>query len=229
MELFNKITKWISEKKKKFVCLVLLAFFVPIFLVLFIYSIPSLIPSYVSPLSAGDLLGYYASFVATLGTVTLGLIAAMQSQIINELSIKANEPDLAYRCVSVDSTFSLSIKNRSENITRFPTLYEASLFPKHVKAPKIELKLDNNNVDLLKENNVLDVKLNYGKGKIPSKFILVANLNYQDKLGLHYNKKITFECDNGKFSDVILIEDEPKKKLLSGGKIQIRKQSDFDK
>mgnify|MGYP006401331233 FL=1 len=107
MELFNKIIKWISEKKKKFVCLVLLAFFVPIFLVLFIYSIPSLIPSYVSPLSAGDLLGYYASFVATLGTVTLGLLAAMQSQIINELSIKANEPDLVYKCVSVNNNFSI--------------------------------------------------------------------------------------------------------------------------
>lgn len=227
MELFNNLTKWIEDHKIKTVCLIILVFVSPIILIQAAYSFPSFIPSYVSPFSAGDLLGYFGAFIATLGTVTLGLIAVKQSEEITTLNIKANEPYLAYRCDFFDLYFTLLLKNRSDNITRSLNLNKASLFPKQDNAKKIELKFDINHIYQLKENDYHGVNLNCEKENIPSAFILEINVSYQDRLGFYYYKKIIFSYENGEFSNDILIKDEPKKKLLSGGKVLNQRQSDF--
>ena len=91
LEPLNKMLDWIMMHKKRFIVFVILGFFVPIILVQVVYSIPSFIPFFTSPLDAGDLLGYYAAFIATAGTVFLGAVAVWQNSVIHNKNVAIQE------------------------------------------------------------------------------------------------------------------------------------------
>lgn len=91
MDLLNRLLEWIKTHKKRFAAYVILGFIFPIVFVQVAYSIPTFIPSFSSPLSAGDLLGYYAAFIATAGTVFLGAVALWQNSVIHQKNVAIQE------------------------------------------------------------------------------------------------------------------------------------------
>lgn len=117
MAILNTILGWIKAHKIAFTIIVILLFLVPIILVQVFFSIPALIPSFASPLSAGDLLGYYATFIATAGTVFLGFVAVKQNQIIAENEEKYQK-----------QTAEREEKYQKETAERENKLYDAAVF-----------------------------------------------------------------------------------------------------
>jgi len=84
MEFLNKLLSKIEKHPIRTLCVVILGFIIPVVSVQAAYTFPSIIPNFTSLLSAGDLLGFYAAFIATAGTVFLGFVAVKQNQIIAE-------------------------------------------------------------------------------------------------------------------------------------------------
>ncbi len=170
MEFLNKILDWIIKHKKKTIFYAFLFFVVPIVLVQVAYSFPTFIPHFNSPLSAGDLLGYYAAFIATAGTVFLGFVAVKQNQIIAEKArqfqeysrkqeIKANEPKLKCKQIEYvpDSSekicgfpiFIVTISNVSENGAS--NIHIEDSYITYAKNSMRQILLPNTNIDYLEK------------------------------------------------------------------------------
>lgn len=140
VELLNKMLDWIKTHKMRFIVLVILVFIVPIILVQVAYSLPTFIPSFTSPLSAGDLLGYYAAFIATVGTVFLGAVAVWQNSVIHKKEMAIQEKNEIEKIAAakpllkgLDGIFSnrstIEIKIKIEyNLAKIKKIHSAEIF-----------------------------------------------------------------------------------------------------
>jgi len=96
MEVLDKLIIRIRKHPIRVTLLLLVFFLIPLLIIHLLYSYS--IPFLESHWSAGDLLGYYASFVTTLGTIALSLVAVWLTYTIakteNEREEKKRAADI---------------------------------------------------------------------------------------------------------------------------------------
>lgn len=80
------IIKWIKNKKVKVILIILALFFVPLIVVHLLFKLNTGIYFLQADWSSGELIGYIAGFEAFIGTITLGVVAVVQTSQANSLS-----------------------------------------------------------------------------------------------------------------------------------------------
>jgi hypothetical protein len=207
MEILDTIIGKI--KKHKLICFLIIVctFLLPLLIIHFLYSPPSFFPSVQTNWSAGDLLGYYASFVSTLGTIALSLVAIMLSYMIakaeNEREEKKRVDDITvatailslkeinYYSSTFDIVFGkkeeydilLIISNNSINVATDVQIINPILLLKNESNP-INLVFDKENKNYIDGKDEVRFYIRYGKLK-QSESKLTFTLYYKDSYLIH--------------------------------------------
>lgn len=88
MQVFDKMINWIKKHVFLTILFVFAAFLLPLLIIHLLFSFPLTTNSlFTTHWSAGELLGYVAAFISTIGTVTLAAVAIYQ----NHAFIKENQ------------------------------------------------------------------------------------------------------------------------------------------
>lgn len=196
---------WMNNHKKLIAFITFMIIFGIPFIIHVLFKLHSNIDFFVAEWTAGELLSYYGSILAFLGTVILGALSLYQNQIIKQESDKrtelleqrereSNMPRFRLRHAgSQGNTLKmlLEIENISENIANDIILYDVKIF-----SAKKEILWDKKaavHLDTIQANNKVSIYLG-NPALTEDNCCFKMKMNCNDKYGDIHSYKIWAFC-----------------------------------
>ncbi len=197
---------WMKDHKKLIAFITFMIIFGIPFIIHVLFKLHSNIDFFVAEWTAGELLSYYGSILAFLGTVILGALSLYQNQIIKQESDKrtelleqreheSNMPRFRLRYAGSQgntSKMQLEIENISENIANDIVLYDVKIF-----SAQKEILWDKKaavHLDTIQANNKVSIYLG-NPALTENNCCFKMKMKCDDKYGDEHSYKIWAFCD----------------------------------